>query len=125
MTPAIRMIGWLDEALPAVVKEAGQHEFRIKLSEVPSSTFKRAFADLSKDQFPRAGIEQAVMVLSCELTEIDTAMERIRHRLRRVHETLVRQERETDARVAQQMEEAEDRRAKVLAAVKNIRFDDA
>lgn len=125
MTQEIKMLGWMDEALPAVLKEAGQHEFRIKLSEAPSSTFKRAFADLSKDQFPRASIEQAVMVLSCELTEIDSAIERIKHRLRRVYETLTRQEREADARVAHQMEEAEERRAKVMAAIKNVRFDDS
>ena len=125
MTPAIKLIGWLDEAQPAILKEAGQHEFRIRLSEAPSSTYRKVFAELSKDEHPRASIEQAVMVLSCELTEIGSAMERIKQRIRRANEMVVRQEREADARVNHQMEEAEARRTKVLRAVKDICFDDS
>ena len=124
MIQTIKLVGWLDATHPAILKEAGQHEFRIKLSEAPSSAFKNAFAELSKDQHPRATIEQAVMVLSCELAEIKSAIERVKHRIRGVNEMLVRQERDADARVAHQMEEAEGRRAKVVAAVKDIRFDD-
>ncbi len=124
MIQTIKLVGWLDAAQPAILKEAGQHEFRIKLSEKPSSAYKKAFAELSSDQHPRASIEQDVMVLSCDLAEIEPAIDRIKHRMRRVNETLARQERETDARVAHQMEEAEARRNKVIAAVKNIRFDD-
>jgi hypothetical protein len=124
VTQTIKLSGWLDADRPAVQKEAGQHEFRIKLSEAPAAAWKKGFAELGKDPYPRASVEQDVIVLSCELNEIESAIERIRLRVRRVNELLVRQEREADERVAQQMQEAEERRLKVLAAVKGVRFDD-
>jgi septal ring factor EnvC (AmiA/AmiB activator) len=124
MRQNLRLLGWLDPDRPAVQKEAGQHEFRIKLSEVPSALWKKTFVEMGKDQYPRASVEQEVMVLSCELSEIESAIDRIRQRLRQVNETLARQEREVDERLAHQLREDDERRAKILIAVKGIRFDE-
>ncbi|MDR3417035.1 MAG: hypothetical protein P4L83_12690 [Nevskia sp.] len=117
-------MGWVDPQRPAVQKDAGLHEFRMKLSEIPQTQWKKVFSELNRDQMPRTTIEQDVMVLSCELTEIEQALGRIKQRLAQVNETINRQERATDERVARQMVESEALRAKILAAVKNIRFDD-
>ena len=125
MTQTMRMLGWLNADQPAIQKDEGQHEFRVKLSEVPSSKWKARFVEVSKDQFPRATVEQDVMVLSCELNEIGNAIEKVKQWFRRVNELLVRHEREADERVALQMREAQDKRQKVLAAVKGISFDEA
>ena len=123
-TQNIKLLGWMDTEQPATQKEAEQYEFRIRLSEVPSATWKRAFAESSKDQLPRVSMEQKVMVLSCELTGIESAIRRVKQRVHLVNEMLVRQEREVDEQVARQMREAEERRLKVLAAVKGINFDE-
>ena len=123
MAQSIRLLGWLDPELPARWKESGQYEFRIKLSEVPSSAWKKTFHDLSKNQGPVFTIEQDIVVLACELSEIEANASRIKQRLELVNQTVVRQEREVDERVARQMSAAEEVRKKILAAVEGIRFD--
>lgn len=123
MAQSIRLLGWLDPELPARWKESGQYEFRIKLSEIPSSAWKKTFHDLSKNQGPTFTIEQDIVVLACELSEIEANASRIKQRLELVNQTVVRQEREVDERVARQMSAAEEVRKKILAAVEGIRFD--
>ncbi|WP_029920508.1 hypothetical protein [Nevskia soli] len=123
MAQSIRLLGWLDPELPARWKESGQYEFRIKLSEIPSSAWKKTFHDLSKNQAPAFTIEQDIVVLACELSEIEANASRIKQRLELVNQTVVRQEREVDERVARQMSAAEEVRKKILAAVEGIRFD--
>lgn len=123
MAQSIRLLGWLDPELPARWKESGQYEFRIKLSEVPSSAWKKTFHDLSKNQGPAFTVEQDIVVLACELSEIEANASRIKQRLELVNQTVVRQEREVDERVARQMSAAEEVRKKILAAVEGIHFD--
>lgn len=125
MSQTITLKGWRDPEHPATHKDGGMHEFRLKLSELPLPPWKRAFTELSRDQTPHASIEQEVLILSCELTQIEGAVERIKQRLRSTNETLMRQEREVDERVARQARISEDLERKILAAVKDIRFDDA
>lgn len=126
MAQQIRLSGWHDPEHPARGEEtAGLHEFRLQLSEVPQAPWKRVFTELGRDQKPGAGIEQDVLTLGCELTEIQNAVERIKQRVRSTNETLVRQEREANERIARQVLESERRRATILAAVKGIHFDDA
>jgi hypothetical protein len=123
MAQSIRLLGWLDPELPARWKESGQYEFRIKLSEVPSSAWKKIFHDLSKNQAPVFAIEQDIVVLACELGEIEANTSRIKQRLESINQAVTRQEREVDERVARQMSAAEELRKKILAAVEGIRFD--
>ncbi|MDB5974933.1 MAG: hypothetical protein JWR07_1693 [Nevskia sp.] len=123
MAQSIRLLGWLDPELPARWKESGQYEFRIKLSEIPSSAWKKTFHDLSKNQGPAFAIEQDIVVLACELGEIEGNTSRIKQRLEAINQAVTRQEREVDERVARQMSAAEEVRKKILAAVEGIRFD--
>lgn len=123
MAQSIRLLGWLDPELPARWKESGQYEFRIKLSEIPSSAWKKSFHDLSKNQSPVVVIEQDILVVACELNEIEASISRIKQRLDQINQTVSRLEREVDERVARQMSAAEEVRKKILAAVDSIRFD--
>lgn len=124
MTQQLKLIGWRDPERPATHKDGTTHEFRMKLSEVPLSPWKREFTALSRDQRPIASVEQDVVILTCELPEIETAVERIKQRVRTANETIMRLERESDERVARQARVSEDQEQRVLAAVKNIRFED-
>lgn len=120
----LRLIGWRDPERPATHKDGMTHEFRMKLSEMPLSPWKREFTALSRDQRPSASVEQDVVILTCELPDVESAIERVKQRVQATNETLVRQERESDERVARQARISEDQEQRVLAAVKNIRFDD-
>lgn len=120
----LRLIGWRDPERPATHKDGMTHEFRIKLSEAPLSPWKREFTMLCRDQRPSASVEQDVVILTCELPEVESAIERIKQRVQATNETLIRLERESDERVARQARISEDQEQRVLAAVKNIRFDD-
>ena len=124
MAQSIRLLGWLDPELPARWKESGQYEFRMKLSEVPSSSWKKTFSDQSKNQAPSVVIEQDILVVACELNEIETAASRIKQRLGQTNQAVSRIEHEADERVARQMSAAEELRKKILAAVQDIRFDE-
>ena len=124
MAQSIRLLGWLDPELPARWKESGQYEFRMKLSEVPSSSWKKSFSDQSKNQVPSVVIEQDILVVACELNEIETAASRIKQRLGQTNKAVSRIEHEADERVARQMSAAEELRKKILAAVQDIRFDE-
>lgn len=124
MAQHISIKGWLDAGHPGTHRDADTHEFRLRLSEIPLSPWKRHFMDLSRDQRPSANIEQDVLTLNCDLAEIANAIERIKQRVRSVNETTVRQERESEERVARQTRVAEELELKVLAAVKDIRFDE-
>jgi hypothetical protein len=124
MAQSIKLLGWLDPELPARWKESGQYEFRFKLSEAPSSAWKKVFSEQSKNQSPMVAIEQDILVLACELNEIEGAASRVRQRLGQTNQDVSRVEREADERVARQMSAAEEVRRKILAAVSNIRFDE-
>ncbi len=123
MAQLIKLAGWLDPEHPAIQKEAGL-QFRLKLSEIPLSPWKKGFSELSRNQKPTVTIEQDVMILNCEVVEIEAAVDRIKQWLRKANETISRDERAVEERVARQMLESETQRAQILAAVKNIRFDD-
>jgi septal ring factor EnvC (AmiA/AmiB activator) len=124
MSQQVRLAGWSDAERPAVQKEAGLHEFKFKLSESPAPPWKAVFAELSRSQQPMASIDQDQLVLSCELQEIENAVAQIKQRLQTVNETIDRREREIDERAARQQVDNEQRRARILTAVKNIRFDE-
>ena len=123
MPQSIRLLGWLDPETPARWKESGQYEFRMKLSEVPTSAWKKSFSEQSKNQSPGVVIEQDILVLACELNEIEAAIARVKQRLGQTNQALSRIEREADERVARQMSAAEEVRKKILEAVQNIHFD--
>ena len=124
MAQSIRLLGWLDPELPARWKESGQYEFRMKLSESPSSAWKKNFSDQSKNQTPTVVIEQDILVVACELNEVETSVSRIKQRLSQTNQAVGRIEHEADERVARQMSAAEELRKKILAAVSSIRFDE-
>jgi len=124
MAQSIRLLGWLDPELPARWKESGHYEFRLKLSETPGSAWKKAFSEQDKNQSPAVTIEQDVLVLACELNEIEGATSRIKQRFGQTNQAVSRIEREADERVARQMSAAEELRKKILAAVANIHFDE-
>jgi len=124
MAQTIRLLGWLDPDLPARWKESGQYEFRLKLSETPSSSWKKTFLEQGKNHNPVVVIEQDTLVLACELNEIEGATSRIKQRFSQTNQAVSRIEREADERVARQMSAAEDLRKKILAAVESIRFDE-
>jgi hypothetical protein len=124
MAQSIRLLGWLDPDLPARWKESGQYEFRLKLSEIPSSSWKKVFSEQGKNQNPAVVIEQDILVLACELSEIEGAISRVKQRCGQTNQAVSRVEREADERVARQMSAAEEVRKKILAAVDHIRFDE-
>jgi hypothetical protein len=124
MAQTIKLLGWLDADLPARWKESGQYEFRLKLSETPSGTWKKAFSDQIRNQTPTVAIEQDILALACELGEVEGAVSRIKQSLDLTNRAVGRSEREADERVARQMSAAEEVRRKILAAVSGIRFDE-
>lgn len=124
MTQNIRLTGWRDPLHPGTHKDGGLHEFRLKLSETPLSPWKRSFSELSRDQSPMASLDQDTLILSCELGQIESSVERIKQRLRTTNETVTRQEHEVNERVARQARLSEDLERKIIHAVENIRFED-
>jgi len=107
--------------MPARWKESGLYEFRLKLSEIPGSAWKKIFSEQANT--PPLAMEQGVLVLACELNEIEAAVARIKQRLLQTNQAQLRQEREADERVARQVVAAEEVRRKILGAVANIHFD--
>ncbi|MBL6752474.1 MAG: hypothetical protein ISP90_18290 [Nevskia sp.] len=124
MAQRIRLLGWVDPVMPARWKETGPCEFRIKLSEAPNSSWKMNFAEQGKNQPPIAIIDQDVLVLTCELNEIEMGIQRIRSRLDDTNKVIMRLERESEERFARHEEGEQEKRKKILAAVSNIRFDE-
>ena len=124
MSQQIRLAGWSDPEHPAMQKDGGLHEFRLKLSEVPEAPWKRLFVELSRSQQPMASIEQDQLVMSCELRDIHSAVAHIKKRLQNINEIIERREREVDERAARMAADGEQRRLLILEAVKDIRFDE-
>lgn len=122
MPTEIRILGWLDPDMPGRWKDAGPCEFRLKLSESPSSSWKKSFRDHGDNQSPSEVIEQDIMLLTCELNEIEGAIVRIGQRLDLTNQTVGRLEREADERVVVQKQADEEKRNRILAAVSNIHF---
>ncbi|HWY24251.1 MAG TPA: hypothetical protein VNX47_04995 [Nevskia sp.] len=122
MAQQIRLVGWLDAAMPARWKESGLYEFRLKLSEEPAAAWKKAFSEQAST--PAIAIDHDVLAVACELDEIEAVIRRIKQRLAQAHQAQVRAERESDERVAKQTLAAEEVRKKILSAVGNIRFDE-
>ncbi len=122
MAQQIRLVGWLDAAMPARWKESGLYEFRLKLSEEPAAAWKKAFGEQAST--PSIAIDHDILAVACELDEIEAVIRRIKQRLTQAYQAQVRAERESDERTAKQTLAAEEVRRKILGAVGNIRFDE-
>lgn len=118
------MLGWHDPAMPGRLREGKSFEFRLKLSDAPATPWRTAYGEHDRNQQPSEIIEKNMLLVICELSEIESAIERIRRRLEITNLAMARIEDEQTERAAQHRRTEEENQQRVLAAVSKIRFDD-
>jgi len=122
MTQEIKILGWLDPEMPGRWKEDGICEFRLKLSGTPSPLWRKSFADHSQSDSQTEAFEKDIVVLPCELKDIEAAIARLQRLFEQTNLVIARQERELVERAVQHKKAEEEGKKKILAAVSNIRF---
>ena len=120
----IRLVGWVDPENPSRQRGAEQHEFRLKLSALPSSLWRKVFCDQLRDQNSTVTLEQDVLYFQCDLAHVAELTKRVKQWFRLTNQMVARMEQEADERAQRQSRETENLRLQVLEAVKDIRFDD-
>ncbi len=120
----IRLVGWVDPENPSRQRGTEQHEFRLKLSALPSTLWKKVFGDQLRDQNAMVTLEQDILYMQCDLAHVVELTGRVKQWFRLTNQIVARMEQEADERAARQSRETEELRLRVLEAVKVIHFDD-